>query len=168
MGLLDLLRPVASRSRLLGRVDAPERIADLPRSERRQSTTLDNSAVAAALQQLVALDMYRQGLPLAHVKAADTTGVVAAAIEALAVEQMAADLVAGVQDQVKSAVDDRPAVLTDTFMDHAADVVFYDYVRRAALASGIPCDSGTDLDKLAEQCGWDREHMAELVEGLEG
>ena len=164
MGILDVLRPRAKRT------DSSTRIDNLQRSEQHQvnlddSTFEYNRAIAAALQQLVALKLYELGMPLSHVKAADTSGVVAAAIEALAAERFAEDVVAGVSQQV-TAAGDQVGVLAEPDSTWQDDVVFFDRVRRAATEMGIPFDEGTNLEKLADQNGWTREHMGDIVEGL--
>lgn len=121
-------------------------------------------AIGARLAALVALEMYALGLPLDHVKAADPSGMVAAAIEALA-----ADMLADEQRQEAEAATEAHAA--GTFGPHTTsfeqDAVFYDQVRRLATQQGLAIDEMTDLEALAKQNGWTPETIAETLASVE-
>lgn len=121
--------------------------------------------LVTSLREVVAWQMYQHGMPLDHVKAADPSGRVTAAIEALA-----ADLLA----QQEAAEKDAAAQAKERFVpehgpDWQADAVYYDRIRRLRDALGLPSDELQDLDQLASEMGWTPESVAQDVaaRGLE-
>lgn len=105
-----------------------------------------------ALRQLVAWQMYDKGMPLDHVKAADPTGRVAAAIEALAADMLAEQTAA---DQAA-----KEATFAPKGPSWPADALWYDQVRRLAEIRHIPVNDLDDLDAVAETYGWTRDSIA--------
>lgn len=110
------------------------------------------SEITAELRQLVAWTMYDKGMPLDHVKAADPTGRVAAAIEALAADMLAEQAAAEQAAKEQSFAPRGPS--------WSADALWYDQVRRLAEIRHIPVNDLDDLDEVAATYGWTRDSIA--------